>query len=240
MLRLHHLPNSRSQRVVWLLEELQIPYEIIIHGRSGPQQLADPSLAAVHPLGKAPVIQDGDITLAETGAILDYLITAYGKAHYKPMGDVPSWRDYLYWVQAGDASLMPYLAMAQSLHRFDQSLPWPLSQASRWLHTKFASQYWAPNLGGFLRAADQHLAKHRYFAGTFGPCDVLLEFMFNAMLGKLINHDSVPHISQWLQQVQSREAYKTALQKGQWKPAEFLRQWAFLRHYSHAVFSRVD
>jgi glutathione S-transferase len=230
MLRLHHLPNSRSQRIVWLLEELQIPSEVIIHER-GKQQDADAGLFAVHPLGKAPVIQDGDITLAESGAIIEYLLQTYGKGHLKPINDMPSWRDYLYWSHTAEASLMPYLATAQVFRRVELATPWPARFITQFLHYQVAKQYLKPNLLALLQLADQHLAKHRYFAGTFGPCDVVMEFMLNALVGSLVSPEAVPHISQWLLQVQSRDTYKNAQKIGHWNLRQFRDYWRFLRNY---------
>ena len=117
MLTVHHLEKSRSQRVLWLLEELNVPYQIKTYLRDKKTMLALPELKSVHPLGKSPVITDGDLTIAESGAILEYLVDAYGSRAptelgvLKPMAGTPAHRQYVYWMHYAEGSLMPSLVM---------------------------------------------------------------------------------------------------------------------------------
>src|SRR5690348_1476661 len=109
MITVHHLNNSRSQRVLWLLEELELPYEIVKYQRDADTMLAPASLRAIHPLGKSPVITDGDATLAESGAILEYLVETYGKGALAPAAGTPDYRLYRYFMHYAEGSLMPLL-----------------------------------------------------------------------------------------------------------------------------------
>jgi hypothetical protein len=111
MLRVHHLENSRSQRILWLLEELAVPYEVKRYARDPKSQLAPPELTAVHPLGKSPVITDGDATIAESGAIVEYLVDTYGNGRLRPAAGTPEMLRYRYWLHACEGSMMPLLVM---------------------------------------------------------------------------------------------------------------------------------
>ena len=111
MITVHHLNNSRSQRVLWLLEELELPYEIVKYERDRKTLLAPASLRAIHPLGKSPVITDGDATLAESGAIIEYLVDTHGKGRLVPAPGTPAYRHYRYFMHYAEGSLMPFLVM---------------------------------------------------------------------------------------------------------------------------------
>ncbi len=112
MLKVHHLNNSRSQRILWLLEEMGTPYEIVKYQRMQPVPLAPPELKAVHPLGKSPVIEDGDVKIAESGAIVEYLIEKYGKGKFKPAEGSPDHWKYIEWMHFAEGSAMLPLLMA--------------------------------------------------------------------------------------------------------------------------------
>jgi len=111
MITVHHLENSRSQRVLWLLEELGLPYEVRRYERDRKSMLAPPALREVHPLGKSPVITDGDITVAESGAIIEYLVERYGQGRLVPPAGTPERLRWRYWLHYAEGSLMPYLLM---------------------------------------------------------------------------------------------------------------------------------
>ena len=111
MIRVHHLNNSRSQRILWLLEELGLPYEVVRYQRDAKTMLAPPELRAVHPLGKSPVITDDDITVAESGAIIEYLIDRYGQGRLQPAAGTPERLRYTYWLHFAEGSAMPPLLM---------------------------------------------------------------------------------------------------------------------------------
>ena len=111
MIRVHHLNNSRSQRILWLLEELGVPYEVVRYQRDAKTMLAPPELRAVHPLGKSPVITDDEITVAESGAIIEYLIERYGQGRLQPSAGTPARLRYTYWLHFAEGSAMPPLLL---------------------------------------------------------------------------------------------------------------------------------
>ena len=111
MIVVHHLNNSRSQRVLWLLEEMGLPYEVKRYERNAATMLAPPELRAIHPLGKSPVIQDGDVTVAETGTIVDYLLDVYGEGRLRPAAGTEDARRFTYWLHYAEGSAMPPLLL---------------------------------------------------------------------------------------------------------------------------------
>src|ERR1700733_13220297 len=123
MITVHHLNNSRSQRVLWLLEELELPYEIVKYERDPKTMLAPASLRAIHPLGKSPVITDGGATIAESGAILEYLVETYGKGRMAPAHGTQAWRDYQYFMHYAEGSLMPFLVMKLVFNKVKTDAP---------------------------------------------------------------------------------------------------------------------
>src|SRR5271167_5088793 len=130
MLTVHHLNNSRSQRVLWLLEELGLPYEIRFYERDPVTRLAPPALRAVHPLGKSPVLVDGDVTVAETGAIVEYLVEKSG-GRLRSEAGTPERRRWTYWMHFAEGSLMPQLLLDLVLSTMPGRAPGPLQEAAR-------------------------------------------------------------------------------------------------------------
>src|SRR5450631_1568098 len=132
MVTVHHLNNSRSQRVLWLLEELAVPYEVVRYERDAETMLAPPALLAVHPLGKSPVITDGGVTVAESGAIMEYLVGRYGDGRLIPPAGTPERLRYTYWLHYAEGSAMPPLLLKLVFGRVaSASMPWPLSAMAR-------------------------------------------------------------------------------------------------------------
>src|SRR4051795_339235 len=123
MITVHHLNNSRSQRVLFMLEELELPYEIVKYERDPRTLLAPASLRAIHPLGKSPVITDGDATLAESGAILEYLVETYGKGSIAPAPGTPAYRLYRYFLHYAEGSLMPFLLLKLVFNKLKTDAP---------------------------------------------------------------------------------------------------------------------
>src|ERR1043165_9458691 len=136
MITVHHLNNSRSQRVLWLLEELALPYEIVKYERDPKTLLAPASLRKVHPLGKSPVITDGDATLAESGAIIEYLVDTHGKGKLVPAAGTPAYRDYRYFMHYAEGSLMPYLLMKLVCQRVKTAAPFLVRPIARAIANK--------------------------------------------------------------------------------------------------------
>src|ERR1041384_2433786 len=146
MITVHHLNNSRSQRVLWLLGELELPYEIVKCERDPKTMLAPPSLRAVHPLGKSPVITDGDATLAESGAILEYLLETHGKGALVPATGTPAYRDYRYFMHYAEGSLMPFLVMKLVFNKIKTDAPFLVRPIAKAIAGTVSKQFLDPNL----------------------------------------------------------------------------------------------
>ncbi|MFA5965428.1 MAG: glutathione S-transferase [Sphingomonas sp.] len=199
----HHLENSRSQRVLWLLEELGLPYEIKRYERDKSTMLAPPELKRVHPLGKSPVIEDSDDgrVIAETGAIVEYLVEkADGKL------GAPAHRDdalrYRFWLHYAEGSLMPPLLIKLVLSRIP-------------LMGKLAQKRIQPMIDLHLDYVESELAQRPWFAGEeMTAADVMMSFPLEAARSRAGLDLSRPATTTWLAKVHARPAYQTALSKG--------------------------
>ncbi len=228
MILLHHLKNSRSQRVIWLLEELELPYEIIQHERSGRAQPIA-SLVAVHPLGKAPVLCDGGVILAETGAILEYLNATYGKGLLELQLGTAEWVQHLYWKQFAEGSLMPYLAMKLVFEGIIRGSPFILRPIIKTLFKVVNTQYLNPNIQRELDFIEVTLGKNKWLAGdAFSLADVFMGFMLEAVAGRMAQVESYPYINKYVANLRLRPAYQRAAQRGNWSATEHAHYWSFL------------
>ena len=172
MITLHHLETSRSQRVLWLLEEMGLPYEMVRYQRDPKTRLAPPALKAIHPLGKSPVITDGGITVAESGAILEYLAETYGGEAAAtlpgllPRPGTPEHRQCRFWMHYAEGSLMNWLVMKLVFTTIPtQPMPFFVRPIARALCGKVQAALIDPNLSTALDFMEQHLAHHAWFAG---------------------------------------------------------------------------
>jgi glutathione S-transferase len=203
----HHLENSRSQRVLWLLEELEMPYEVRRYERNKTTMLAPPELRRVHPLGKAPLIEDGDSdgqprVIAETGAIIEYLIEkAQGRLGAPP--DREQALRYRYFLHYAEGSLMPVLFVKLVLSRVP-------------LLGRVALRKFQPTVEVHMGYVESELAKRPWFAGeSFTAADVMMSFPLEAARSRAgISRDTHPHIFKWLDSIHARPAYQVALAKG--------------------------
>ena len=157
MISIHHLTNSRSQRVIWLLEELGLKYNLIIHERCAKTRQAAESLYQVHPLGKAPVLIDDEVNLAESGAIFDYLVATYGKETLSPAEKRVEQINYIYWKNFSEASLMPYLAISQVFTRITLGTPFIFRPVVRLIFKKVNTGFLHKNLKSELLMIDLYL-----------------------------------------------------------------------------------
>src|SRR5215510_680062 len=157
MITVHHLNNSRSQRVLWLLEELALPYEIVKYERDPRTLLAPASLRAIHPLGKSPVITDGGATLAESGAILEYLVETYGKGALAPAPGTLAYRHYRYFMHYAEGSLMPLLVMKLVFNRIKADAPFLVRPVARSIANTVSGRFLDPNLATHLGFLGGHL-----------------------------------------------------------------------------------
>jgi glutathione S-transferase len=214
MITVHHLNNSRSQRVLWLLEELALPYEIVKYARDPKTLLAPASLRAIHPLGKSPVITDGDATLAESGAILEYLVDTYGKGGFSPAPGTPGHRHYRYFMHYAEGSLMPFLVMKLVFNKIRTDAPILVRPIAKAIAGQVGRQFLDPNLASHLAFLAEHLAKHEWFAGdAFSAADVQMSFPVEGAVARA-GGGIPPKLTAWLAKIQARPAYRRAIEKG--------------------------
>ncbi|MGB7480681.1 MAG: glutathione S-transferase [Burkholderiaceae bacterium] len=222
MITVHHLETSRSQRVLWLLEELGLPYEILRYRRNPKTMLAPPELKAVHPLGKSPVITDGELTLAESGAILEYLIETYGPsgdadgpvAQPRPGSDEQ--RQCRFWMHYAEGSLMNWLLMKLVFTTIPkQPMPFFVRPIARQLCGQALAKLVDPNLATALPFIDAHLAQNPWFAGErLTIADFQMSFPVAAALARVENAGSYPALVAYKEKMEARPAYQRALEKG--------------------------
>jgi glutathione S-transferase len=214
MITVHHLNNSRSQRVLWLLEELELPYEIVKYERDPRTLLAPASLRKIHPLGKSPVITDGDATLAESGAIIEYLVETHGKGTLVPATGTPAYRDYRYFMHYAEGSLMPFLVMKLVCNKVKTDAPFLVRPIARAIAGTVSKQFLDPNLTSHLAFLADHLGKHTWFAGdAFSAADVQMSFPVEGAVARIGTGIS-PKVTEWLARIQARPAYRKALERG--------------------------
>jgi glutathione S-transferase len=216
MLTVHHLNNSRSQRVLWMLEELGVEYDIKRYQRDPKTMLAPPELRAVHPLGKSPVITDGDMTLAESGAILEYLVERYGSGRFSPPhGTSPARVRYDYWMHYAEGSAMPPLLLKLVAIRIGLAkMPFFVKPIARRIGETLQATFIDPQLKLHFGYVDDELAKWPWFAGeTFSAADIQMSFPLETGTQRAAA-DTLPHIRTFLGRIHARPAYKRALERG--------------------------
>jgi glutathione S-transferase len=214
MITVHHLNNSRSQRVLWMLDELDVPYEIVSYQRDPRTMLAPASLRAVHPLGKSPVITDGDATVAESGAILEYLVETYGKGAIAPAPGTAEHRRCRYFLHYAEGSLMPFLLLKLVCDRVKTGAPLLIRPIARAIAGKVASQFIDPNLTTHLAFLADHLTKHTWFAGeAFTAADVQMSYAIQGAVARAGDAVS-PKLTAWVKRIEGRPAYQRALERG--------------------------
>jgi len=214
MITLHHLDNSRSQRILWLLEELEVDYDIEFHKRDRVTNLAPESLKQVHPLGRAPVLKVGNHTLAESAAIIEFLISHHdqnGQFGYDLASDN---QDYLFWMHFAEGSLMPALVSNMVLEKAKTKVVFPIN----FFTTKFVEAvidaYFGPNLKASLAYVEAHLAEHHGFVGNgLTGVDFQMIFPLEALVASN-RAQAYPAISAYVKRIHQREAYQRALAKG--------------------------
>lgn len=183
MIRVHYLEKSRSHRILWLLETLGLEYEIITYPRDSKTQLAPDSLKRVHPLGKSPVITDGDTTVAESGAIIDYLLNRYGEGRCQPSADdTAEWVNYRYWMHYAEGSLMPLLTMRLVFSQLPKHSPWMVKPIAKGIRDAVNKRLIAPRLTEHLTMIERHLSKRQQFSTAWpSGADVQMSFPLKAL-----------------------------------------------------------
>ena len=215
MLAVHHLSNSRSQRILWLLEELGVPYEVRRYERDPKTDLAPPELLQVHPLGKSPVVTDGDLTLAESGAIVEYLVERYGRGALVPPPGTPERLRYTYWLHFAEGTAMPPLVMKLVFNRIERAkMPFFAKPIARGIARKVKDGFIDPNLARIVAHIEAELGRGEWFAGgQFTAADIQMSFPVEAMAARA-GGAGKPHIARFLERIHARPAYQRALEKG--------------------------
>ncbi len=216
MITVHHLNNSRSQRVLWLLEELELPYEIKRYERDPKTMLALPSLREVHPLGKSPVITDGELTIAESGAIIEYLVDRYGNGRLRPVLGTPEHLRYTYWLHYAEGSAMPPLLLKLVFDQIEKSpMLFFVRPIARSISKRVKSSFIEPQIAQHLDYMEAEIGKSAWFAGNeFTAADIQISFPLEAAVARAGLNSSRPKLIAFLDRIHSRPAYKKALERG--------------------------
>lgn len=215
MLTVHYLENSRAQRILWLLEELNLPYEIR-HYQRGPNMEAPQSLKAVHPLGKSPVITDDGLVVAESGAIIDYLLDTYGTDDLlRPAPGTPERRHYDYWLHYAEGSAMPLLVMKLVFMTIPQKVPFFIRPVASLIAKGVSGQLLDPQIADHIAYWQAELARHGWFAADrFTAADIMMSFPVEAGADRIAYGADCAAIRNWTTKIRQRPAYQRALKSG--------------------------
>jgi glutathione S-transferase len=213
MITIHHLNNSRSQRVLWLVEELGLPYEVKRYERLASMQ-APPALKAVHPLGKSPILTEGDLTLAETGAIVAYILETHGAGRLVPERGTGAYWDYQHFLHYAEGSAMPPLVMKLIFSRLPKEAPFFAKPILKGTVEAVNHRLLDPQIAGHLDHWERSLGRSGWFAGEeFSAADIMMSFPVEAA-GSRVGFGQRANLPAFLQRIHSRPAYKAALERG--------------------------
>ncbi|HOY79825.1 MAG TPA: glutathione S-transferase [Hyphomonadaceae bacterium] len=214
MITVHHLNNSRSQRVLWLLEELGVLYEVKRYERDKTTMQAPKELKAIHPLGKSPVISDGNHTIAETGAIIEYVLEKYGRGKLIPPPGSDDRLRYTYWLHYAEGSAMTPLLLKLVFTRLPMNVPGLLRGLVKSISNKANERLVDPQVRTHLDYWDNELSKSEWFAGNeFTAADIMMSFPLEAAAARA-DAKSRPMVKAFLDRIHARPAYQAALKKG--------------------------
>lgn len=212
MITLHHLEQSRSFRILWALEELNLEYQIKFYRRLA-TLAAPPELKQIHPLGKAPVLTDQDQNIAESAVILEYLQEQYDpQQQFKPQ-ERADLQQYRYWMHYAEGSLMPLLVMQLVMNNVPQHVPFLVKPVAKKITAGVKAGFIQPRLKDHIQFLETYLSSHDYFAGTFSFADIQMSFPLQALMTRA--HGNYPNIQAFLQRIAQRPAYARALSKEQ-------------------------
>jgi glutathione S-transferase len=214
MLTVHHLNNSRSQRVLWLLEELEVPYDIIRYQRQADMR-APRELRNIHPLGKSPVMTDAGNTIAESGAIVEYIVGVYGRGRLIPASDTPERLRYVYWLHYAEGSAMPLLLLKLLFNIMPKRAPALLRPVVRKVSSQALTTLVNPQLKQHMNFWESELTKSEWFAGSeFTAADIQMSFALEAAAARGGLEQGHPNAMAFLDRIHARPAYQRALEKG--------------------------
>ncbi|KXV11899.1 glutathione S-transferase [Gluconobacter oxydans] len=215
MLVVHHLNNSRSQRILWLLEELELPYEIRFYKRDPKTMRAPPELKRVHLLGKAPVLVDGDVVLPESGAIIEYVLKRYGNGRLMPAEETSDWVRFVFWLHYAEGSAMPPLLLKLIFQMLPEKVPFLLRPLVRKIASETQKGFVDPQLRLNMDFWESELAKTGWFAGAdLSGADIQMSFPLEAAASRAGALLGRPNVRAFLERIHARPAYRRAIEKG--------------------------
>ena len=216
MIVVHHLNNSRSQRVLWLLEELGVAYELKCYQRNPDTMLAPPEMKAVHPLGKSPIVTEDDRVLAESGAIIEHLADHYGGGRLPRPYDSPQRFHYIYWLHYAEGSAMSPLLLKLVFDRIAAArMPFFARPIVKGVRAKIMSSFIGPQLQLHLDYLEGELGRSTWFAGEdFTAADIQMSFPLELSVSRAGLDESRPHLMEFLRRIHARPAYQRALERG--------------------------
>ena len=214
MIIVHHLENSRSQRVLWLLEELGVPYQVERYERDPVTMQAPKALRDIHPLGKSPVITDAGVVVAETGAIVEYLVETYGEGRLIPKAGTPEKRAYTYWLHYAEGSAMPPMLLRFVFLRIPMAVPGLIRPIVKAVSKGALDGFVDPQIRNQLEWCEQSLSKTSWFAGPdFTAADVMMSYPTEVAEARF-DVTAYPHVAAFVHAIHARPAYQRALERG--------------------------
>ncbi len=213
----HHLENSRSQRVLWLLEELSVPYELVRYERNPKTMRAPPSLEKLHPLGKSPVVViDDELTLVESGAIVEHLLDAHDDGRLRPSPGTEAHRRFRFWLHYAEGSLMAPLLVRLIFNRISSTrMPFFLKPVVNGLVKKVSTTFTDPEIAKHVAFIDGELSQHEWFAGDeFSAADIVMSFPLEGLVARQKPSERSARIDAFLERIYARPAHAKALERG--------------------------
>src|SRR5690606_34730095 len=215
MMTVHHLNDSRSQRVLWLLEEMGAPYEVRRYQRDAKTMPAPPDLKAVHPLGKSPVLDDGETRVAETGAIVEYLLETHPVSGLRPAAGTPEARRFTYWLHYAEGSAMTPLLLKLIFSQIPKRVPLLIRPVAGAISRGMNARMIDPQLTAHTAYWEAELARSDWFAGdAFTAADIMMSFPVEAAGSRIGYGPDKPRLKAWLERIHARPAYQRALERG--------------------------
>lgn len=215
MITVHHLNDSRSQRVLWLLEELGLPYEVKRYQRDAKTRLAPPELKAIHPLGKSPVLDDGDIRVAETGAIIEYLLESHPGSGLRPAPGTEAGRRFTYWLHYAEGSAMTPLLLKLIFGVIPDRVPFLARGVAKGITRAMNANMIDPQIAAHTALWEAELTRSAWFAGdAFSAADIMMSFPIEAGGSRTAYGPDKPRLKAFLQTIHARPAYQRALERG--------------------------
>ena len=214
MITVHYLDNSRAHRVLWLLEELGLPYKVRRYSREADMR-APKALKTVHPLGKSPVIDDDGTVVAESGAIIEYLLGKYGEAGLVPPAGTPERERYRYWLHYAEGSAMPLIVMKLMFSALPAQVPGFLKPFAGMIARGASQKLIDPQMKDHVAFWNAELARDGWFAGeSFSAADIAMSFPLEAGMRRMVYDGETGAIKQFLAAIRARPAYQRAVEKG--------------------------